>query len=302
MIGRQHIRSCFRRRRARFLAVAAAAVALLAAGCGGGGDAGGDGGGDTAAASFDEDRALADVVDQVELGPRPAGSERAAELAGRLRRRLPDGRIEPVEGGLRNVVGTLPGSEPAILVGAHYDTFDTPGFVGANDGASGVAVVLEVARALQAKGGGGREVRFVLFDGEEAPPGAADFLGEGVRGSRAYVAAHADEIGEVVIVDLVGDRDLAVPREAASDPRLWAQLRAAAAAVGAERAFPDETVGEILDDHTPFARSGVPAIDLIDFTFPEWHTTEDDLDTVSAQSLGSVGRTLVEYVMRRRAA
>ncbi len=266
-------------------------LAIPLAGCSGGSPDG-----------FDQDRALDDLVAQVETGPRPAGSAQARELAEWLRQRLPSGRIEQADGGLRNVVGVLPGSRPGILVGAHYDTFDLPGFVGANDGASGVAVVLEVARALEAKGGGGREVRFVLFDGEEAPPGAADFLSEGVRGSRAHADAHADEIGEVVIVDLVGDRELAVPREAGSDPELWAELRAAAAAVGAQNAFPDQTVGEILDDHTPFARSGIPSIDVIDFTFPEWHTTEDDLDTVSAESLGSVGRTLIEYVMRRRAA
>ena len=120
---------------------------------------------------FDRDRAFADLRYQVELGPRPAGSERSRELAAWLRERLPRGRLEPLPGGLQNVVGSIPGRGKPILVAAHYDTKDIPGFVGANDGAGGTAAVLEIARALRTvkRPAGAPPIRFVLFDGEESP-------------------------------------------------------------------------------------------------------------------------------------
>src|SRR3954469_15218688 len=107
---------------------------------------------------------------QVALGPRPAGSPASRRLAERLRRMLPDGRFQAVPGGLRNVVGTVPGRDPQryIVVGAHYDTKEIPHFVGANDGAGGTAAVVELARELPPRTIG-PTVRFVLFDGEEAP-------------------------------------------------------------------------------------------------------------------------------------
>ncbi|MGI9539905.1 MAG: M28 family metallopeptidase [Miltoncostaeaceae bacterium] len=251
---------------------------------------------------FDSARAFEDLVMQVELGPRPMGSPAARRLAEILRERLPEGAIEEGPDGVRNVVGSLPGEAPAILVGAHYDTYDIPGFVGANDGAGGVATVLELARVLAQRDEGGREVRFVLFDAEEAPPGSDDFLADGVRGSRAYLEAHRDEIGEVVVIDFVADRELSLPREEGSDEDLWAELRRAADDVGVSEVFPDETRAEIFDDHTPFAEAGIPAIDLIDFDFPEWHTVEDDLDAVSAESLDAAGEALVLFLERRRTA
>ena len=124
------------------------------------------------AGRFDGARAFAELERQVELGPRPAGSKALRGLAGRLRRALPNGRFEPVPGhpGLRNVVGHLPGSKPAVAIAAHYDTKDLPGFVGANDGAGGTAAVLELARALAQvdRLPGAPALRFILFDGEEA--------------------------------------------------------------------------------------------------------------------------------------
>ena len=251
---------------------------------------------------FDAPRAFAALRAQVELGPRPAGSRASRVLAARLARALPGGGYEAVPGGLRNVVGSLPGVGKAILVGAHYDTKDIPGFVGANDGAGGVAVVLELARALAVdRRPCQRRVRLAMFDGEESPRGSTDFLADGLRGSRAYAAAHARELRAVVVVDFVAERDLAIPREAGSTPALWARLRAAATAVGAARAFPDRTATAVLDDHTPFVQRSIPAIDLIDFGYPHWHTPADSLDKVSAQSLDLVGETLVELLSRMRA-
>jgi glutaminyl-peptide cyclotransferase len=251
---------------------------------------------------FDDAAAWQLLVEQVELGPRPAGSEASRRLAARLRDLVPNGRYQPVPGGLQNVVGTVRGREPGyIVVGAHYDTKDIPGFVGANDGAGGVATVLELSRALrQGRRACEREIRFVMFDGEESPAGSPDaaFLRDGLRGSKAYAAAHARELAAVVVVDFVADRDLAIQRESGSSAALWRLLRASARRAGTIDAFPPGTGGLILDDHTPFAERGVPSIDLIDFDYPWWHTPEDDLDKVSARSLDQAGEALVEMLRR----
>jgi hypothetical protein len=250
---------------------------------------------------FDADRAWADLRHQVGIGPRPAGSGAARKLAGELRSRLPHGRFESVPGhpGLRNVVGRIRGSRPAIVVGAHYDTKDLPGFVGANDGAGGTAAVLELARVLRSarRPAGAPELRFVLFDGEESPDDSQDFERTGLRGSRAYARAHAGELGAMVLLDFVADRNLAIPRESSSDAALWQRLRAAARRVGAERAFPDATASPVLDDHTPFLRRGVAAIDLIDFTYPCWHEPCDDLDHVARRSLDLSGETVLDLLL-----
>jgi hypothetical protein len=253
---------------------------------------------------FDADRAMREVRYQIRLGSRPAGSDASRTLAEHLRQRLPAGGFEPVPGGLRNVEGFLPGRLPAIVVGAHYDTKDIPSFVGAEDGASGSATLLEVARTLrrQKRPAGAHEVRFVFFDGEESPAGTsdADFYVDGLRGSKAYVDSHGGEIGTVIVLDLVGQRNLVLPREAGSDLELWTRLRTAAARVGTLTVFPDRTVGAILDDHTPFARNGIPSIDLIDFDYPHFHTTKDTLDKLSARSMDAVGETVAELVRRLR--
>jgi glutaminyl-peptide cyclotransferase len=250
---------------------------------------------------FDGARAWADLRRQVELGPRPAGSATLRALARELRSRLPRGRFERVPGhpGLRNVVGALPGSRPAVVVGAHYDTKRLPGFVGANDGAGGTAAVLELARVLRdtRRPKGAPELRFVLFDGEEnTDDEALPFYAGGVRGSKAYARRHRKEVRALVLLDFIADRDLSIPREGGSDPGLWGRLRAAARRIGTLRWFPPGTVGTILDDHTPFTRRGIPAIDLIDFTYPCWHKACDDLDHVSQRSLDRSGETVLELL------
>ncbi|HEY8492264.1 MAG TPA: M28 family metallopeptidase [Myxococcota bacterium] len=285
--------------------LAAGLCALAVAACGGGGSEAAPPAPTAAAAlkvdRFDEDRAWRMLEYQVNLGPRPAGSPASRRLAAYIKARLPRGRYERVPGGLRNVVGEIPGRGKPIVLAAHYDTKDIEGFVGANDGAGGTAALLEIARVLRKtkRPAGAPPIRFVAFDGEEATDDS-DFYGTGLRGSKAYARKHAKKIRELVLMDFIADKDLSIPREASSDERMWADLRRAARRVGAASAFPDETQGTVLDDHTPFVRAGVPAIDLIDFEFDCWHETCDDLSAVSKASLDKSGETVLEFLRTRR--
>jgi glutaminyl-peptide cyclotransferase len=232
---------------------------------------------------------------QVELGPRPAGSAESRRLARLLRRIVPRGRFQEVPGGLRNVIGTVRGREPGyIVVGAHYDTKDIPGFVGANDGASGTAVVAQLARTIRRPR---HTIHFIFFDGEETPRGIddGDFERYGLRGSKVAAPAFSDARA-MVLLDFVGDKNLAIRREQYSNPGLWTRLRAAAERVGVERVFPSTRQGAVLDDHIPFIRHGVPSIDLIDFDFPCWHRRCDDMSAVSERSVDAVGETVYELL------
>ena len=275
------------------------ALGLAASGCGGG--EGEEGGGD--ADRFDSTAAFELIDEQLALGQRPAGSPQLRRLGDRLVAELPQGRFEPVPGGLRNVAGTLPGPGPAIVIGAHYDTeAQPPGFVGANDGAAGTAAVVELARTLERElPDGHRDVRFVLFDGEEEPPGCPDARFEqcALRGSRAYAAGHAGELSELILLDYVANRGLRLPREGNSDPDLWAELREAAAAVGVADRFPEGRQPPIIDDHVPFLRAGIPAIDLIDFSYEHADTVEDTADKLDPAALDAVGEAVAELVIRR---
>jgi glutaminyl-peptide cyclotransferase len=275
-------------------AVALAAWLLLAAGAG------------SAAlhpgVPFDGKYAYALTRLQVDAGPRPAGS--AAQPAGAARRvnLQPGGHFEAVPGGLRNIVGRLPGRLPAILVAAHYDTTDVPGYLGANNSAAGVGAVIALAKALKSDPArpGQAAVRFLLTDGEEAPVGYTDFYTEGLRGSKAYAAAHAKELREVIVLDFIALRNLQLTRDLSSNPALWARLRAAAARAKTIGLFPPATQGVVLDDHTPFLQSSIPAIDLIDFRYACWQKLCDDLHQVSQANLQKVGTTVLELVRSDR--
>lgn len=251
---------------------------------------------------FDEQRAFALLRRQVEVyGSRPAGSDASRRLGDDLVRRLPNGHFDAVPGGLRNIVGELPGTGAPIVVGAHYDTEATiKGHVGANDGAAGTAAVVELARALGRidRGDAAPPIRFVLFDGEEEPPGTEDedFEAVALRGSKVE-AARDPKPRAMVLLDYVAERrGLRFPREGNSDKALWVRLRAAARRVGTERIFPAKSSPPIIDDHVPFLRRGVPAIDLIDFDYPQRDTTQDDLAHVSARSLNATGETVLELL------
>ena len=300
--------------RMRYLAIALCGAAVLA-GCGdstGDSESPADGG-------FDADRAFADLEAQVDIGPRPSGSPGARDTAELISSQLEEAGVADVviQEPYANVLGRIDGSEPGtVVVGAHYDTKSgISGFLGANDGASGVAVVLELARALP-RSLPGPSVSFALFDAEEVR-GDQPFEVDGTRGSRQYVeyagdgghqgSPALDQIRAMVLFDLVGDCDLEIPLEAQSDPALY-QLFADAAKANMGDAAPFEgATTPIADDHVPFLQAGVPALDLIDFEYGPgpapgayWHTSEDTLDKVCPESLDAVGEAALTAIPQIR--
>jgi len=187
----------------------------------------------------------------------------------------------------------------AVLVGAHYDTrrsadMEDPAqpVLGANDGASGVAVLLELARSLSWDTKS-RRIYLAFFDAEDN--GRLDGW-DWIVGS-SYMAAHWGEAGEsplaaVVVVDMIGDADQQVYYERNSDPDLSRVLWDIAAELGyGDRIIPQYRHA-MLDDHIPFAQKSIPAVLMIDFDYPYWHTLQDTPDKVSAESLEAVGRTV----------
>ncbi len=250
---------------------------------------------------------------QVAVGQRPAGSPQLRNLAVTLRDTMgaqPGSGIrtsfEPFpstgpQQGLRNIVGVLPGKAPAIVIGAHYDTEWHPkGFVGANDSAAGTAAVLELARRLPEElPQSHREIRFVLFDGEEDPPGCSDkdFQFCALRGSRAYAAAHPGEVGDMILLDYIANRGAQIRREQNSNQALWEQLRQAAGEVGASEVFPPGIQGGVIDDHIPFLEQGIPSIDLIDFNYPYADTVQDTVDKLDPTVMDELGETVAQLAI-----
>jgi hypothetical protein len=253
---------------------------------------------------FDGAEALVAAEEQVDMGARHPGSEGHAEVQEWIQDRLEavgwEVAAQPFEYGgiaLRNFVAShadLRG--PLVILGAHYDTRpvadrdaarpDAP-VPGANDGASGAAVLIELARVLPSDGLA-CEIRLAFFDAEDSGRIAG---WDWALGSRHMAATLEEAPQAVIIVDMVGDRDLRLPREGNSNPTLVDAIWSAAQAAGLT-AFVDEVGPSILDDHTPFLERGWPAVDIIDFTYPYWHTTEDTLDKLSAESLEQVGRAI----------
>jgi glutaminyl-peptide cyclotransferase len=293
----------------------AVAIAVLLGGCGGddGSGAADTGGG------FDAERAFDDLAAQVDLGPRPSGSEAAHQAALLIADAFEQAGLDAVtiQSPWENVLGTIPGDMPGtVIVGAHYDTKDgIPEFVGANDGASGAALLMELARALPPRLAG-PSVQLVAFDAEEAR-GDRDFDRDGTRGSRQYVEYSRDggregsvpiaDIRAMVLFDLIGDCDLQIPYEPNSDQNLYAGFAVAAAEIHGDPA-PFEFNGfPVDDDHIPFIEAGIPAVDFIDFTYGPgappgeyWHTADDTIDKVCPASLEQVGETALRAIPRIR--
>ena len=271
-----------------------------------------------AAPGFDSARAWAHLQQMVAVGPREAGSPALARTRAYITKEItsyglkvetqtwtastPAGPIEMV-----NLIVRLPGRRTdRLLITGHYDTKRSKDFrfVGASDGASSGAMLIELARVLKDQP---RELTYELvwLDGEEAvcwgwydceKPGAPD----NTYGSRYYVAA-AQKDGSIktmkamVLLDMVGDRDLRILRDKNSAPWLNDIVWAAARRVGHAGTFV-EMGTDVQDDHIPFVKAGVPSIDIIDLDYPAWHTAADTIDAVSARSLQIVGEVVVAAV------
>jgi hypothetical protein len=270
----------------------------------------------SATPKFDGARAFADIRQLVAIGPRVAGTPGAQAAREYIRKELQAVGVsveeQPFEaspplGGVPLVTlrATLPaaaGTTPPerLVIGGHYDTkvFKEFTFLGANDGGSSAAFLIELARAL--KGRANRvPIELLFLDGEES---TGEWQGQDhTYGSRFYVAA-AREAGTLrnirafVLVDMIGDRNLVIKRETNSTPALTDAIWSAAKRLG-RREFVDETT-PIEDDHQEFLAAGVPAVDIIDLEYPDassrfWHTQHDTLENVSAASLQAVGDVLL---------
>jgi Zn-dependent M28 family amino/carboxypeptidase len=259
--------------------------------------------------AFDAGRAFEHVRQLVAIGPRHAGSEgsrqarryileqaKALGVAAAEQPFVASTPFGPVN--MANVVVRLPGtSAETLVIGGHYDTklFREFRFVGANDGGSSTAMLLEFARVLKDRKNP-LTIELVFFDGEEA---FIEWTGtDHTYGSRHYVQqAHKSgalkSIRAMLLVDMVGDRDLALRREARSTKWMTDALWASARRLGYGAHFLDQ-VEPIEDDHISFLNAGVPAVNLIDLDYRAWHTPDDTLDKVSARSLQIVGDVVLD--------
>jgi glutaminyl-peptide cyclotransferase len=267
----------------------------------------------TAGNRFDGDRAYAHVERLCDLGPRPVGSEALRKAADYIRGALADNgwEVDTQEFAnqgevLCNVIGRK-GSGPLIILGTHYDTRPLADrdpvdrsrpVMGANDGGSGVAVLLELARALDESAIGETEIWLAFFDGEDR--GGIDGWPWCV-GSRFMAETLAQDLDHrpeyVLIVDMVGDADQRIYYEWSSALWLQERLWRIAADLGYGEHFVAKHRYTIVDDHTPFLEWGMGAALVIDFDYPYWHTCHDTLDKISVDSLQRVGdvvETLLE--------
>jgi glutaminyl-peptide cyclotransferase len=259
---------------------------------------------------FDGSRAFTHVVKQDEFGPRPVGSEAGRKTAEYIATELEQlgWTTEMQEFTYRGVPGVnvvaAKGAGPLILLGAHYDTRlvadrdpvdRTQPVPGANDGGSGVAVLLELARVLNLDKAGA-EVWLAFFDAEDQ----GNIDGWPFSVGAAEMAQHLSaEPQAVVIVDMVGDAKQEIYFERNSDARLMRVLWSIATELGYEEHFIAQYQHSIIDDHLPFAQRGIPAVDIIDFDYPYWHTAEDTPDKVRPESLERVGRVLETWLEER---
>ncbi len=260
---------------------------------------------------FDGQRAYQDVLTQMDFGPRTVGSEAHAKALAWMQRQLKEAgwkveiqNTERMGHPIQNLIARR-GDEPAqIILGAHYDSRlvadrdPGPGgsapVPGANDGASGVAVLLELARTLP-RDTVPVEILFIDAEDNGNLPGW-DWL----LGSRAFVESLPFQPRAVIIVDMIGDADLNIHKEYNSDPALVEAIWAQAAALGYGNFFLPDHKYSMIDDHTPFLEAGIPAVDIIDFDYPYYHTSADTADKVSAQSLDAVGKTLWAWIVAQK--
>ena len=265
--------------------------------------------------TFSETRAWKHLKAQLALGPRTPGSKAHAQVIEYISRQLEKSgwEVEIQESEsmghiIKNIVAKRGTSGPWVIFGAHYDSRlfadqDENGsnqsepVPGANDGASGVAVLLEMARVIPADSD--QQVWLVFFDAEDQ--GHIEGW-EWILGSRCFVDTLTAKPDAVVIIDMIGDSDLNIYREKSSDPGLTDDIWQTAETLGYSGQFINEDKYSILDDHLPFLEAGIPAIDIIDFDYPYWHTLKDTREKVSPESLSIVGNTLLTWLSNQTAA
>jgi Zn-dependent M28 family amino/carboxypeptidase len=256
-------------------------------------------------------RAYADVQTQVAFGERTPGSDGHAKVQAWMRAELESAgwqveiqTSEALGHPIENLVARRGDESPQIIIGAHYDTrmfadqdpdpLQRTSFVpGANDGASGVAVLLELARTLPEDA---VPVWLVFFDAEDN--GRIEDW-DWILGSREFVKNNPVQPRAVVIVDMIGDADLNIYKERNSNPELTDEIWDVAKGLGYGDKFISEYKYSMFDDHTPFLEAGLPAVDIIDFDYPYWHTIQDTPDKVSAESLEAVGRTVWTWITQQ---
>ena len=269
--------------------------------------------GQTPAPAFDSNRAWEHLRQLVALGPRPAGSP-ALELSRQyIKAQLAAAGVPVVEQAwdadtplgrvhMVNLVATVRGpSADRIAVTGHYDTklVREFRFVGASDGGSSAAFLIELARVLKTRTHP-MTIDLVFLDGEEA---VIEWRGtDHTYGSRHYVeVAQRDRslatLKAMVLVDMIGDRDLGIRRDSNSTKWLTDIVWDAAATLKLERYFLAATT-TVEDDHLPFLAAGVPSVDIIDLEYDAWHTQRDTLDAVSARSLQVVGDVVLAAIPR----
>lgn len=258
---------------------------------------------------FTADRAFQDVLEQTNLGPRIPGSDSHKKVVEYITTELENSgwkveiqQTEKMGHPIQNIIARRGNGKEWIILGAHYDSRliadqdeDPQNAIlpvpGANDGASGVAVLLELARVLPQNLD--KEVWLVFFDAEDQGkiPGW-----EWILGSRAFVEYLNGKPDAVVVVDMIGDADLNIYREKESDTEITDEIWQSAAELGFSDYFINEEKYSIIDDHLPFLEAGISAIDIIDIDYPYWHTSEDTPDKVSPRSLEIIGMTLLHWL------
>jgi glutaminyl-peptide cyclotransferase len=260
-------------------------------------------------AAFDSSKAWEHLRQQVAIGPRPSGSAGNQQNRDYITKTLaaiglktteqawtattPLGPIKMV-----NLIATIPGQRAErIVLASHFDTklFREFRFVGASDGASSTAALLELARVLKARPQLPFTIELLFFDGEEATGEWKD--PDNTYGSRHYVevarkAGTLKSLRALILLDMIGDRQLNIRREAQSTPWLTDIIWNTAKRLGHQASFIAEEM-PVEDDHIHFLKAGVPAVDIIDLDYPAWHTAQDTLDNVAARSLQIVGDVVV---------
>jgi glutaminyl-peptide cyclotransferase len=257
--------------------------------------------------TFSGDAAYQDVVAQLALGPRPVGTPANRATADYIVRQLTEAgwsverqTFTLYDTEVQNIIARSGEGNSPILLGAHYDTRpkadrdtehpDQP-VPGASDGASGVGVLLELARALD-RTALKQPVWLTFFDAEDSGRIGKWDWSEGAR----YMASHLTTTpAAVVVIDMVGDADQQIYLEENSDAELNRQLWDVAKTLGIS-SFMSTAKWRMIDDHLPFRERGIPVALLIDFDYPYWHTVGDTADKVSATSLANVGRVLERWL------